>query len=398
MNRMEKSAKDIVIVAAKRTPIGSLLGCLSQYTAVDLGTIATQALLPDDDRLHKKIQDVYMGCVLTAGLGQAPARQVALNAGLDTSVRCITVNKVCGSGMATVIMADNQLRLGYAEAVIAGGMESMSRAPFIIPGARAGFKYGHQTMVDHMAYDGLENAYDHQAMGVFAEQCARQYRFSREAQDEYAVESVRRARLAIKQGHFQSEIVEFKDAKACLINTDEQPGRCKPEKVAKLRPAFVKEAGTVTAANSSSISDGAAAILLCTRAWAEQQQMQPLAKLVGHSSYAKAPDEFTTAPIGAMQALLSKLDWHIDDVDLFEINEAFAVVPMAAIQDMKLDVNKVNVHGGACAMGHPIGASGNRILVTLLHALHQYNGQRGMASLCIGGGEATAVAIEIEKS
>jgi len=279
---MEKSAKDIVIVAAKRTPIGSLLGCLSQYTAVDLGTIATQALLPEGGRLHKKIQDMYMGCVLTAGLGQAPARQVALNAGLDTSVRCMTVNKVCGSGMATVMMAYDQLRLGHAEAIIAGGMESMSNAPFIIPGARAGFKYGHQKMIDHMAYDGLENAYDHQAMGVFAEQCARQYHFSREAQDEYAVESVRRARLAIEQGRFKSEIVEFEDAKACLINTDEQPGRCKPEKVAKLRPAFVKDAGTVTAANSSSISDGAAAVLLCTRAWAEQQQMQPLAKFVAH--------------------------------------------------------------------------------------------------------------------
>ncbi|VAW83183.1 3-ketoacyl-CoA thiolase @ Acetyl-CoA acetyltransferase [hydrothermal vent metagenome] len=395
---MEKSAQDIVIVAARRTPIGSLLGCLSQYTAVDLGTIAVQALLSEDDLLHQKIQDVYMGCVLTAGLGQAPARQVALNAGLDAAVRCMTINKVCGSGMATVMMAYDQLRLGQATAIVAGGMESMSQAPFIIPGARTGFKYGHQKMIDHMAYDGLENAYDHQAMGVFAEQCARQYRFSREAQDEYAVESVRRARLAIEQGSFKSEIVEFENAKANLINTDEQPGRCKPEKVAKLRPAFVKESGTVTAANSSSISDGAAAVLLCTRAWAEQQQMQPLAKLVGHASYAKAPDEFTTAPIGAMQALLSQLDWHVSDVDLFEINEAFAVVPMAAIQDMKLDVTKVNVHGGACAMGHPIGASGTRILVTLLYALHQYSAQRGMASLCIGGGEATAIAIEVEEN
>lgn len=387
-----------LIVAARRTPLGGYLGVLAGVPATQLGATAIRACLGSTADRFGEQDEVIMGCVLPAGLGQAPARQAALGAGLPLSVGATTVNKVCGSGMKAVMLGCDVLRMGSARWVIAGGMESMSNAPHLVRGMRSGVRFGHQQMLDHMFLDGLENAADNALMGCFAENCAREFAFSREAQDQYAIESVRRAVAAMSGGAFDEEIVAVsvagKDG-AAQINQDEQPPKCKIEKIPQLKPAFDKKAGTVTAANSSSISDGAAALVLAMPATAGKLGMQPLARIAGYTAHAQAPEAFTTAPIRAIERLLSQVGWKKDDVDLFEINEAFAVVAMAAIKALDLPRDKVNVNGGACAMGHPIGATGARIIVTLVHALRKRGLKRGVASLCIGGGEATAIAIEV---
>jgi acetyl-CoA C-acetyltransferase len=389
---------DIVIVAAKRTPMGSFQGELSDVSATDLGATAIRAVIDAGSIDPQRIDEVYMGCVLPAGLGQAPARQAALKGGVPASTGCTTVNKVCGSGMKSVMLAFDQIYAGSAAIVVAGGMESMTNAPYLLPKVRQGLRLGHGQVMDHMFLDGLENAADKTLMGCFAELCADKYHFSREQQDAFAMESVKRALAAIDSGAFKNEIapvVSKQRGKEIRLDQDEQPFKCKLEKIPLLKPAFRKEGGTVTAANASSISDGAAALLLMSRQQADQLGLEPLARIVAHAGHARAPEEFTTAPIGAISNVLQRAEWSVDSVDLFEINEAFAVVTMAAIADLKLDPDKVNIHGGACALGHPIGASGARIIVTLLHALQQRQAKRGVAALCIGGGEATAVAIEL---
>ncbi|MCA1674593.1 MAG: thiolase family protein, partial [Actinobacteria bacterium] len=333
---------------------------------------------------------VLMGCVLPAGLGQAPARQAALKAGIPIDVPATTVNKMCGSGMKALMLGFDQIRAGAAEVVVAGGMESMSRAPYLVPRAQ---RMGHARLLDHMSYDGLEDPESGELMGFFAEECADRFRFTREAQDAYAAESVRRSLAAIAGGAFQTEIVPV-EVKGNLVSEDEGPGRCDLTRIARLKPAFRKDGGTVTAANASSISDGAAALLLMGAATARKLGLPPLARILAHATVAQAPAAFTTAPIGAIRRLLDRLGWSTADADLYEINEAFAAVAMAAIRELGLSPERVNVHGGACALGHPIGATGARILVTLLHALRARGEKRGIASLCIGGGEATAVAIE----
>ena len=387
----------IVIVACARTPIGSFQGCFKNTTAPELGAVAIKAAVERAQLKSEVIQEVLMGCVLPAGLGQAPARQAALGAGLLDSTECTTVNKMCGSGMKTVMLAHDTLLAGTQNVIVAGGMESMTNAPYLLPKARAGYRLGHQTAVDHMLYDGLEDAYQKGSlMGVFAEDCAGQYHFSREAQDQFAITSVKRAQQAQAEGSFNEEIVPVAVASKqgeIVISADEGPGVAQIEKIPQLKPAFRKD-GTVTAANSSSISDGAAALTLMRRSEAERLGLTPLATIVGHKSHAHAPNLFTTAPVGAIQKLLQAIGWSTQDVDLYEINEAFAVVTMAAMHDLKLPHEKVNVHGGACVLGHPIGASGARILVTLLYALKKHGLKRGVAALCIGGGEATAVAVE----
>lgn len=389
------SKESIVIAAARRTPIGSFQGALSAPAAPELGAAAARAALADAGVGGGEVSEVILGCVLPAGLGQAPARQAALAAGIPDSVGCTTINKVCGSGMKAVMFGHDLLRAGSARVVLAGGMESMSNAPYLLPKARAGYRMGHQQVLDHMFFDGLQNPYDGNMMGHFAEQTAQKYGFAREAQDAFAIETVRRALAAI-EGAFAAEItpVTVKTRRGeQLVATDEEPGRCELDKIASMRPAFAKD-GTVTAASSSSISDGAAALVLMTEGEAERRGVRPLARIVGHGGYAHAPEWFTTAPVSAMKNLLERLGWSTGDVDLYEINEAFAVVAMAAIHDLGLDPAKVNVNGGACALGHPIGATGARLLVTLAHALKARGLKRGVASLCIGGGEATAVAIE----
>ena len=389
------SKESIVIAAARRTPIGSFQGALSAPAAPELGAAAARAALADAGVGGGEVSEVILGCVLPAGLGQAPARQAALAAGIPDSVGCTTINKVCGSGMKAVMFGHDLLRAGSARVVLAGGMESMSNAPYLLPKARAGYRMGHQQVLDHMFFDGLQNPYDGNMMGHFAEQTAQKYGFAREAQDAFAIETVRRALAAI-EGAFAAEItpVTVKTRRGeQLVATDEEPGRCELDKIASMRPAFAKD-GTVTAASSSSISDGAAALVLMTEGEAERRGVRPLARIVGHGGYAHAPEWFTTAPVSAMKNLLERLGWSTGDVDLYEINEAFAVVAMAAIHDLGLDPAKVNVNGGACALGHPIGATGARLLVTLVHALKARGLKRGVASLCIGGGEATAVAIE----
>lgn len=391
------TSQSIVITAARRTAIGAFQGQFSPVSATELGSTAIQAVLADNQLGETAIDEVIMGCVLPAGLGQAPARQAALGAGLDRKTACTTINKVCGSGMKAIMMASDMLRAGSAECVIAGGMESMTNAPYLLPKARGGYRMGHGEILDHMFYDGLQNPYDKQMMGIFGEQCADHYQFSREAQDAFSIRSVERAVEAMTSGQFSDEIapVTVRTRKAELtVDSDEEPPRCQIEKIPGLRPAFRKD-GTVTAASSSSISDGAAALTLMTAEHAASQQLTPLARIVGHASFAHEPEWFTTAPVHAIGTLLEKIGWSVADVDLFEINEAFAVVAMAAIRELSLDENKVNVNGGACAMGHPIGASGARIVVTLIHALKQRGLKRGVASLCIGGGEATAIAIEL---
>ncbi|HHC6508387.1 TPA: acetyl-CoA C-acyltransferase [Vibrio parahaemolyticus] len=385
------------IVAAKRTPIGAFQGALASTDVTQLGAKAIQGALAESQLAAEKIDEVIMGCVLPAGVGQAPARQASLKAGMPQSIGCTTLNKVCGSGMKTVMFAHDLIQSGSAHAVIAGGMENMSSSPYLLKKARDGFRLGHEQVLDHMFYDGLQDAYQGELMGVFAEQTAQKYQFSRESMDEWAQQSVTRAQQAIEQGLFKEEIipVNVKSRRSeTLVVDDEQPNKLDVAKIPTLRPAFAKDGG-VTAANSSSISDGASALVLVDSEFGQQENLQPLAKIVAYSTHARKPDEFTIAPVFAIETLLEKTGWDKSDVDLWEINEAFAVVTQYAVKALELDASKVNPRGGACALGHPIGASGNRILVTLIHALKQTGGKRGVASLCIGGGEATAIAIEI---
>jgi len=388
----------IVIVGAKRTPMGGLLGELSVLSASELGARAIEAAIDQAGISPKHIDEVIMGNVLGAGQGQAPARQAALGAGLPQSAGCTTVNKMCGSGMKATMLAHDLLLTGSAKIMVAGGMESMSNAPYLLPKARAGQRLGHGVMLDHMFLDGLEDAYAKGTlMGAFAEDCASHYQFTRTMQDEFALSSLSRARTANEDGSFDPEItpVTVKTrAGESVINRDEQPFKADPAKIAKLRPAF-RDGGTVTAANSSSISDGAAALVLTRRSVAEKEGAVPIATILNHATHAQEPAWFTTAPIGAIRKLLEKLDLGAGDIDLYEINEAFAVVTLAAMRDLGLGHDRVNIHGGACALGHPIGASGARIIATLIGALKKQGARRGLASLCIGGGEATAIAIEL---
>ncbi|MBX4863960.1 acetyl-CoA C-acyltransferase [Rhizobium leguminosarum bv. viciae] len=387
----------IVIVGAARTPIGSFQGELKEATAPELGATAIRAALQRSSVEAETIEEVVFGCVLPAGQGQAPARQAAIHAGLPFATAASTVNKMCGSGMKAVMMAHDLIAAGSASVAVAGGMESMTNAPYLLDKARGGYRLGHGRVVDHMFLDGLEDAYDKgRLMGSFAEDCAEAYQFTREAQDAYAIASLTRAQKAIAEGCFESEIVPVtvKSGKTEQVaSRDEQPRKAKLDKIPTLKPAF-RDGGTVTAANSSSISDGAAALVLMRRTEAEHRGLKPLATILGHATHSQAPNLFATAPIGALQKLSDRTGLSLSEVDLFEINEAFAVVAMAAMRDLNLPHEKVNVHGGACALGHPIGASGARILVTLLAALERHGLKRGMAALCIGGGEATAVAIE----
>jgi len=388
----------IVIVSAARTPMGGFQGDLKGLAAPELGAAAIRAAVERAKLKPEDVQEVIMGCVLPAGQGQAPARQASLGAGLPLAAGCTTVNKMCGSGMKAAMLAHDLLMAGSMDVVVAGGMESMTNAPYLLPKARAGLRMGHGQVLDHMFFDGLEDAYDKgRLMGTFAEDCAQKYQFSRQAQDEFAIASLQRAKKANQDGSFAWEITPIamkagKDEK--FIENDEQPFKANLEKIPGLKPAFRKD-GTVTAANSSSISDGAAALVLMRRSTAEQRGLAPLATIVGHSTHAQEPGWFTTAPVGAMSKLFERTGWRAGEVDLYEINEAFAVVTMAAMKAHGLPHEKVNVHGGACALGHPIGASGARILVTLIGALRKHGGKRGVASLCIGGGEATALAIEL---
>ncbi|MCU7247111.1 acetyl-CoA C-acyltransferase [Pseudomonas koreensis] len=394
---MTIASDPIVIVSAVRTPMGGFQGELKSLTAPQLGAAAIKAAVERAGVAADKVDEVLFGCVLPAGLGQAPARQAALGAGLDKSTRCTTVNKMCGSGMETTILAHDMLLAGSADVVISGGMESMSNAPYLLDRARSGYRMGHGRVLDSMFLDGLEDAYDKgRLMGTFAEDCAETNGFSREDQDAFAIASTTRAQQAIKDGSFKDEIVPLTvtvGKEQVLISNDEQPPKAKLDKIASLKPAF-REGGTVTAANSSSISDGAAALVLMRRSQAQQQGLKPLAVIHGHAAFADTPGLFPVAPIGAIKKLLNKTDWSLDSVDLFEVNEAFAVVGMAAMKHLEIPHDKLNVHGGACALGHPIGASGARILVTLLAALRQKNLKRGVAAICIGGGEATAMAVE----
>lgn len=387
----------VVIVAAKRTAIGSMNGQFVSLTSPQLAATAIKGALAQSGVKPEAITEAIIGCVLPAGLGQAPARQAVLGAGLLQSTACLTINKVCGSGMKAAMLGFDQITAGSATTILVGGMESMSNAPHLLPKARQGYRYGHFRALDHMAFDGLENAYDGKSMGIFADATAAKYGFTREAQDAFATESVKRAQAAVASGAFKAEIaavmVAGKGGEVAL-ETDEPPAMCKPEKISSLRPAFNKD-GTVTAASSSSISDGAAMLILMSESAAKAQGITPIALICGHASNAHEPEWFTTAPVGAIDKLQKKLGWSVADVDLYEINEAFAVVTMAAMHDLKLPHDKVNVNGGACALGHPIGATGARLLVTLLHALKARGGKRGIASLCIGGGEATALAVEL---
>jgi len=388
---------DIVIAAARRTPIGSFQGALSPLTAPQLGAAAVRAALADARVDGGEISEVIMGCVLPAGIGQAPARQAALAGGIPDGVGCTTINKVCGSGVKAVMLAHDLIRAGSADIVLAGGMESMSNAPYLLPKARDGYRMGHQEVIDHMYWDGLQSPWDGHMMGHFAEIMADKYGFTREAQDAFATRSAQRAIAATESGAFAAEIVEVvvKKRKAEeKVTRDEEPFRIDLAKIPTLQPVFRRDGGTVTAASSSKISDGGAALVLMRASEAQRRGVQPLARVRGHSGFAHAPEWFTTAPIFAIRALQEKLRWNAAEVDLYEINEAFAVVTMGAMQDLGLDAEKVNVNGGACALGHPIGCSGARLIVTLAHALRSRGARTGIASLCIGGGEATAVAIE----
>jgi acetyl-CoA C-acetyltransferase len=387
----------IVIVAARRTPIGAFQGALSPVSAPELSAIASKACLSDCGIPAADISEVLFGCVLSAGLGQAPARQAALAAGLPDSVPTTAVNKVCGSGMKAVHLGADMIRAGSASIVLAGGMESMSNAPYLLPKARTGYRMGHQEVLDHMFYDGLQNPYDGQMMGIFGEATAKTYGFSRTEQDDFAIESVQRALAAASAGNFAAEIapVTVKSRKGeSLVSTDEEPGRCDVQCITTMRPAFAKD-GTVTAATSSSISDGAASLLLMSESEAQRRGLKPLARIIGQASHAQEPAWFTTAPGPAVKKLLAGINWKVADVDLFEINEAFACVTLAAMRDLGAPHARVNVHGGACALGHPIGATGARLITTLINALKIRGGKRGVASACIGGGEAIATAIEV---
>lgn len=386
--------EQVVILSAKRTPMGAFQGEFTSLSATTLGGAAIKAAVQESGVDH--VDEVMMGCVLPAGLGQAPARQASLAGGISKSVPTTTINKVCGSGMRAVMMASDQLRLGQGQVMVAGGMESMTNAPYLLPKARGGFRMGHGEVKDHMFMDGLENAYDHNLMGHFAEETAKTYGFTREEQDNFARMSGERALAAESAGSFKNEIVPVEVTTregSFNVARDESPTKIKFDKIPTLRPAFAKD-GTVTAANSSSISDGAAALVLTTQSYADQKGLKPRAIIRGYTSHAHEPEWFTTAPVGALTNLLAQVGWSVEDVDLFEINEAFAVVPMAAMRDLKIPHDKVNIHGGACALGHPLGASGARIIATLLNALEVKGLSKGVASLCIGGGEATAIAIE----
>lgn len=387
----------IVIVGAARTPMGGFQGDLSAVAAPYLGATAIKAALERAGVAPGDVEEVIMGCVLQAGLGQAPARQASLGAGIPDSAGCTTINKMCGSGMKATMMSHDILAAGSNSVMVAGGMESMTNAPYLLPNARGGLRMGHGEVKDHMFLDGLEDAYDKgKLMGHFAEATAQRYQFTRDQQDAYAVESLNRANKAITDGSFDKEVtpVTVKTRKGeAVIDKDEQPGKANLEKIPQLKPAFAKD-GTVTAANSSSISDGGAALVMMRRSEAEKRGLTPIATIVGHSSFAHEPAWFTTAPVSAIKNLMEKISWTEKDVGLFEVNEAFALVTMAAMRELNLPHEKVNVHGGACALGHPIGASGARIIVTLLAALEKYDLDRGIASLCIGGGEATAIAVE----
>jgi acetyl-CoA C-acetyltransferase len=388
----------IVIVSVARTPMGGFQGDFNSLTAPQLGATAIKAAVERAGIKPEQVEEVVFGNVLQAGVGQAPARQAALGAGLPLSAGCTTIHKVCGSALKSVMMVHDSLLAGSYEIGVAGGQESMSNAPYLLPKARGGYRLGHGQLLDHMFFDGLEDAYQKgRLMGTFAEECAESYGFTREAQDEWAIQSTVRAQKAIKEGLFKWEIAPVTIAGKkgdVVVDQDEQPLKAQIEKIPALKPAFKKD-GTVTAANSSSISDGAAALVLMKASKAQALGLSPIAKIVGHTTHAQEPNLFTTAPVFAMEKLMQKTGWNVADVDLWEINEAFAVVTMAAIKDLKLDPAKVNVHGGACALGHPIGASGARILVSLIGALKQYGKKKGVASLCIGGGEAVAVGVEM---
>ncbi len=387
----------VYILGAKRTALGALMGQFTGVPATQLGATAIQAAMTQANVTGEQIDEVIMGCVLPAGLGQAPARQAALAAGIAAKAGATTINKVCGSGMKAVMFASDTIKAGSAQCIVAGGMESMTNAPHLLMGSRTGIRFGSAEMLDHMAFDGLTNPYDKQPMGVFGELCVTKYGFSREQQDAFAAESVQRALNAQQSGAFSAEIapviVSTRKGET-LVSSDEQPGKCDIGKIPTLRPAFKKD-GTITAASSSSINDGAAALVLGSEAFAHSHGLAPIAKIVAQASFSQAPEWFTTAPVGAIQSVLLKAGWEIADVDLFEINEAFATVAMAPIHELGIAHERVNVNGGACALGHPIGASGARILVTLIHALQARGLRKGVASLCIGGGEATAMAIEL---
>ncbi|WP_330544432.1 acetyl-CoA C-acyltransferase [Aeromonas hydrophila] len=385
---------DIVIVAAKRTPMGAFQGALANLTAPELGACAIAAAMAEAGLKGEQIDEAYLGNVLSAGVGQAPARQAVLKAGLPDSIPCTTVNKVCGSGMKAVMLAADGLRLGDTNVAIAGGMESMSRAPYLLDKARSGFRMGHQSVLDHMFLDGLQDAYEGQLMGHYAQLSADRAGLTRADMDAFAIASLERALAAQCSGAFAAELAPVMAADTLLLAEDEQPAKARPEKIPQLKPAFSKT-GTITAANASSISDGAAALILMRSDTAAQLGLPVLARLVGYQSHAALPAEFTSAPIGAIKGLLAKVGWRVEEVDLFEVNEAFAMVSLLAMAGCQLPHDKVNVNGGACALGHPLGASGARILVTLIHALRERGLKRGVASLCIGGGEATAVAIEL---
>lgn len=394
---MTMSNDPVVIVSVARTPMGGFQGDFKGLTAPQLGAAAIRAAVERAGVSSDSVDEVLFGCVLSAGLGQAPARQAALGAGLDKGTRCTTLNKMCGSGMEATMLAHDRLLAGGADVVVAGGMESMSNAPYLLDRARSGYRMGHGRVLDHMFLDGLEDAYDRgRLMGTFAEDCAQAHGFSREAQDAFALASLARAQQAIRDGSFSAEIVPVQvtvGKEQREITDDEQPPKAKPEKIPTLKAAF-RDGGTVTAANSSSISDGAAALVLMRRSEAQKRGLAPLAVIHGHAAFADEPGLFPTAPVGAIKRLMSQTGWNLNDVDLFEINEAFAVVTLVTMSELDLPHDKVNIHGGACALGHPIGASGARILVTLLSALRQKKLKQGVAAICIGGGEATAIAVE----
>ncbi len=391
------SDHEVVIVSARRTPIGAFQGVFASVTATQLGSTAARAAVESAGIKASDLQEVIMGCVLPAGLGQGPARQAALGAGVPTATPCTTINKLCGSGLKAVMMASDQIRNGDIEIALAGGLESMTNAPYLLLKARGGYRMGHGEIFDHMFYDGLQSPFDGKAMGCFADVTAAKYNFTRQQQDEFAAESVRRAMAALASGEFDAEVapVTVKSRKGdVVVAKDETPGTCDVSRIPTLKPAFTKD-GTVTAASSSSISDGAAALVLMSAAAAKSRGIKPLARVLAYASHAQEPEWFTLAPIGAIRKTLAKLGWRPHDADLYEINEAFAAVTMASMRDVDIDHSRVNVNGGACALGHPIGATGARILTTLVHALQRRSKKRGIASLCIGGGEAVAVAVEL---
>jgi acetyl-CoA C-acetyltransferase len=391
------SQTEVVILSARRTPIGAFQGAFAPVTAPQLGAAAARAAIQSAGIGAAEVREVILGCVLPAGLGQAPARQAAVGAGIPLATPATTINKMCGSGLKAVMMAADQIRAGDADIVLAGGLESMTNAPYLLPKARSGYRLGHGEVLDHMFYDGLQSPFDGKLMGCFADATASKYRFSREEQDAFAAESVRRALRAVESGEFDAEItpVTVKGRKGeTVVARDETPGTCDISRIATLKPAFGKD-GTVTAASSSSISDGAAALVLASAEAAAARGSRPIARILAQASHAQEPEWFTTAPVGAIRKVLERLGWKPHDADLYEINEAFAAVTMAAMREIDIDHARVNVNGGACALGHPIGATGARILTTLIHALRRRGGRRGIASLCIGGGEAVAVALEV---